>query len=615
MITSVGALADSPDPDLITLLKTQYRMNSSIMQISSSYIYADELIADDSVKERSLKDLPRVNGQSPSEEMNSVLEDELNALIWVDTAGKCIGDRQEDQGKAEDGSIIPLPAVLQTASKYNPGEVEIVVSIYKDLRENQRLDIDDIGIIAPYKAQVDLIRNALTVYEEGKPRSEVSTVDGFQGREKEVIVLSLTRSNPEREVGFLADIRRLNVAITRPKRLLIIVGDSQTVKSDPFINEIYSKVQLHGKVMGIYDFLSILKSNGEDDSKIRAHFNSGTHQTNALYKVKEKSTQPQEGEAGGEPKSAGAKKQKKPKKDQPKDQEAKPSEHEVKPEPEAQPKNNHYGISFDLYARIEVLLKWKEDSQEECPAAIKIYGKLEDQERQGLEVFQREHSELVDVKIVTKPKHSLTISRIKKNPKPQTDDGGEDEQSAEEAEGMTESKPDPDEEKRRKNAEKRARQKEAKRKQKEEEDKLAKLTEEEFLAKLLKEKEEKIESMKFCQATIGNTGNKCLKNVLLLGIVCKFCEVKFCATHAFASMHGCDDAEEDYYEQQRKEQLKALKKGGFANSKNDFTSEMLQERLRKMKMEAEEKRKPKTKEEEAKGKGGRGGRGGRGGKK
>ena len=165
------------------LLEIQYRMNTKIMNWSNHEFYQDRLVAADGVKDRLLEGFP-------------------HPLVLIDTAGG---------GVYESGEI----------SKYNPGEAEIVEKFVSELKA---CGVSDIAIITPYNAQVEVLR---TNFKE----LEVATVDGFQGREKDVIVISMVRSNRRQEVGFLADFRRLNVAVTRAKKLVCVVMDSDTVDS------------------------------------------------------------------------------------------------------------------------------------------------------------------------------------------------------------------------------------------------------------------------------------------------------------------------------------------------------------------------------------------------
>ena len=180
-----------------TLLDVQYRMNDSIMKFPSMQLYKDKLKSADLVKDISLLDLSGVQKN----------DDTVLQCIWYDTQG---GEFPEQI----------LESVKGGDSKYNEMELLIVKAHIKKLLKSG-VQPTDIGVIAPYAAQVLLLK------KQFGPDSqiEISTVDGFQGREKEVIILTLVRSNDDNEVGFLSEERRLNVAITRPKRQLCVIGD------------------------------------------------------------------------------------------------------------------------------------------------------------------------------------------------------------------------------------------------------------------------------------------------------------------------------------------------------------------------------------------------------
>lgn len=192
------------------LLTIQYRMNEEIMNFSSQEMYESKLIADKSVATQRLTDLPGVD----------VNEDTEMPLIWYDTQGD---DFLESSNEDEE----------VTASRFNENEALLVQDHISKLVESN-VPQEAIGVIAPYSAQVGLIKRL--IYEK-YPQVEISTVDGFQGREKEVIILSLVRSNENFEVGFLKDDRRLNVAITRPKKQLCIVGNMEILERSrvPFL--------------------------------------------------------------------------------------------------------------------------------------------------------------------------------------------------------------------------------------------------------------------------------------------------------------------------------------------------------------------------------------------
>ena len=121
-----------------------------------------------------------------------------------------------------------------------------MVNNYLDLGINEK----DIGIITPYWSQVALLRNMLE-----KVKVEISTVDGFQGSEKELIIVSMVRSNPKKNVGFLSEIRRINVTITRAKRGCVVIGDCETLSGDENIANLISHCKQKGVVWNVGEFL------------------------------------------------------------------------------------------------------------------------------------------------------------------------------------------------------------------------------------------------------------------------------------------------------------------------------------------------------------------------
>lgn len=185
------------------LLTVQYRMNEQIMTFPSSALYDQKLIADTSVATRVVSDLPGVD----------INDDTEKPLIWYDTQGD---DFFENSYPDED----------TVSSKFNESEALLVKGHIETLIESN-VSQEAIGVIAPYSAQVSLLKKLI---HEKHPLIEISTVDGFQGREKEVIILSLVRSNDKFEVGFLKEKRRLNVAMTRAKRQLCVVGNIETLE-------------------------------------------------------------------------------------------------------------------------------------------------------------------------------------------------------------------------------------------------------------------------------------------------------------------------------------------------------------------------------------------------
>jgi ATP-dependent RNA/DNA helicase IGHMBP2 len=194
--------------DAITrLLTVQYRMNQAIMDFSSREFYGGALVADASVAGHRLADLPGIRAEALTEE----------PVEFIDTAGAGYEEEREPDGE----------------SRLNRQEADIVCRKVRALLE-AGLAPGDVAVIAPYSAQVRLLRERLAM-----PGLEIDSVDGFQGREKEAVVISLVRSNVEGEIGFLADVRRTNVALTRARRKLIVVGDSATLAIDPFYTRLF----------------------------------------------------------------------------------------------------------------------------------------------------------------------------------------------------------------------------------------------------------------------------------------------------------------------------------------------------------------------------------------
>lgn len=202
-------------PETVTLLKMQYRMNEQIMKFSSEWFY---------------------NGMVESAPMVShrgILDYDI-PMMWIDTA--------ECDGKEE--------FVGENFGRINRAEAELTLQTLQQYLEKigkQRIleESIDVGIISPYRAQVQLLRKELRKREFFRPYRHlltVNTVDGFQGQERDIILISLVRSNDGGDIGFLRDLRRMNVAITRARMKLIILGSSETMTSHPFYKKLYEYV-------------------------------------------------------------------------------------------------------------------------------------------------------------------------------------------------------------------------------------------------------------------------------------------------------------------------------------------------------------------------------------
>jgi superfamily I DNA and/or RNA helicase len=202
-------------------LRTQYRMHGAIMGFSSREFYEGELEADPSVSGHRLCDLP---GVVPSLLTETPVE-------FIDTAGAGYDEEVEPDGE----------------SRFNAQEAAVVCRKVRALLE-AGVAAADVAVIAPYAAQVRLLRERL-----GVPGLEIDSVDGFQGREKEAAVLSLVRSNPEGEIGFLADVRRTNVALTRARRKLLVIGDSATLAAHPFYQRLLEYFEGIGAYRSVWE--------------------------------------------------------------------------------------------------------------------------------------------------------------------------------------------------------------------------------------------------------------------------------------------------------------------------------------------------------------------------
>jgi ATP-dependent RNA/DNA helicase IGHMBP2 len=184
------------------MLNVQYRMHQDIMSFSSEVFYDGNLQADETVRTALLADLPQVASTPLT----------TTPIHFIDIAGASYDEELEPDGD----------------SRMNRQEAELVVKKVENLIISGVIP-ENIAVISPYSAQIKHLRDLIR-----QPAIEVDSIDGFQGREKEAVIVSLVRSNREGEVGFLADTRRMNVALTRARRKLIVIGDSATITNHPF---------------------------------------------------------------------------------------------------------------------------------------------------------------------------------------------------------------------------------------------------------------------------------------------------------------------------------------------------------------------------------------------
>ena len=233
-------------PEVVTLLKIQYRMNEEIMRFSSDWFYGGQVESAPQIKYRSILDFD-------------------HPITWIDTSNEENRITIEGEDAPEDSASTSSPStanqnsdlnfkeqfVGESYGRINKAEAELTLltlAEYFTKIGKQRVlgDSIDVGIISPYRAQVQYLKKLIKKYEFFKPYRRlisVNTVDGFQGQERDVILISLVRSNDEGQIGFLKDLRRMNVAMTRARMKLIILGNKDTMTKHPFYKKLWEYVE------------------------------------------------------------------------------------------------------------------------------------------------------------------------------------------------------------------------------------------------------------------------------------------------------------------------------------------------------------------------------------
>ena len=234
-------------PEVVTLLKIQYRMNEEIMRFSSDWFYGGQVESAPQIKYRSILDFD-------------------HPITWIDTSNEENQITIEGEDAPEDSASTSSSVsaanqnsdlnfkeqfVGESFGRINKAEAELTLltlAEYFTKIGKQRVlgDSIDVGIISPYRAQVQYLKKLIKKYEFFKPYRRlisVNTVDGFQGQERDVILISLVRSNDEGQIGFLKDLRRMNVAMTRARMKLIILGNKDTMTQHPFYKKLWEYVE------------------------------------------------------------------------------------------------------------------------------------------------------------------------------------------------------------------------------------------------------------------------------------------------------------------------------------------------------------------------------------
>ena len=236
-------------PDQVNLLDTQYRMHQTIMGFSNNWFYQNELKAHESVKDRMLFSKERISELTES------------PVVFIDTAGCGFEEQMVAVGGGSSGH-----------SRFNPEEALLIREhLIKLMGAFPEKFETSIGILSPYRGQVDHLHEVFSEDNQFKPylsgkkiNSEeaepttgitINTIDGFQGQERAIVYISLVRSNPKNDIGFLRDFRRMNVAMTRAQKLLVVVGDSATIGNNPFYEAFLDYCSEHGKYDTAWSYL------------------------------------------------------------------------------------------------------------------------------------------------------------------------------------------------------------------------------------------------------------------------------------------------------------------------------------------------------------------------
>ena len=206
------------------LLNVQYRMHEIIMGFSNQQFYENQLVAAESVR------------------LSRLLIENNTPVLFIDTAGCGFEEKRNETN----------------LSRYNPGEVQILCEHLYQLKDAfVEEDFPNIALISPYREQVVFMQEHISEDEQlSEAALTINTIDGFQGQEREVVYISLVRSNEKGEIGFLSDYRRMNVAMTRAKKQLIIIGDSATIGNTPFYGAFLEYCERHGDYLTAWEYMA-----------------------------------------------------------------------------------------------------------------------------------------------------------------------------------------------------------------------------------------------------------------------------------------------------------------------------------------------------------------------
>ncbi|CAI5700818.1 unnamed protein product [Peronospora effusa] len=532
-VTLFDRIASFPTTQsIVKMLNTQYRMHEDISEWSSQAMYKGELKSFEGVAKRMLHELPHVNITKDDELLDAT-------LLLLDTAG-CELEEDADDDEGKEHSILRL-------SKSNEGEARVVARHVRALLA-AGLKEDEIAVITPYNKQVQILKALLL---ESYPKLEIRSVDGFQGCEKEAVVMSLVRSNALRQVGFLSDDRRMNVAITRAKRHVAVVCDTDTISSHKFLATLVNHFEKFGEYRSAQEYLEEDAVQGVVDEQVML----------ALSAPVAKSESSRASGAGSSSKSAAkahhaknAKpKQKRNSKNDVKADLVPASKHveatQAAYESQEFPMNTNPAIGSEHVVDDEK--KRSEDELEDKAAATKSVSPITDPESENewedkapatrsiFQMMETMSDSSDDVSESSGDQEDVDEGEVSSDPSKICNlEAGRDLKDANSLLkdlhlsrlARQPAPPAPSSKKRNKTKKKKGAAKAAK---------AAPIDE-------LKDGEDELEFLTR-QASKSLTcafqdSNRCKKNITMFGNVCKFCKLKFCFSHALPEVHGCGDA-------------------------------------------------------------------------
>ncbi|KAG7397992.1 DNA-binding protein SMUBP-2 [Phytophthora boehmeriae] len=491
---------------IVKMLDTQYRMHENISEWSSQAMYKGELKSFEGVAKRKLHELPHVAITKDDELLDAT-------LLLLDTAG-C--DLEEDDNEDEDSG----KSTMLQLSKSNAGEAQIVARHVRALLD-AGLKEDEVAVITPYNKQVQVLKALLL---ESFPKLEIRSVDGFQGCEKEAVVMSLVRSNAARQVGFLADDRRMNVAITRAKRHVAVVCDTDTISSHKFLGVLVKHFEKFGEYRSAQEYLDEDVVEGAVDETLMLSLSSATSEAkrrgDATAPSHATSSKPKLAPVGNNAKSKKAKQTQKFKMTAHTNSIPKPDVIAITPKDEAVTDEQKLHV-IEAKANADTVDDGSADGElEDKPAKKSVFQLMDSDSDSSAEELEGNNDEKLpnpddgpDLNAANSLLNDLHLSRLARQPQPPPAPASsgkkkkKNKKSKKKSQGKTDGAAPVDD-------------------VQDGEDELAFLT----------RQASKSSSCAF------QSSARCRKSISMLGSVCKFCKLKFCYDHALPEVHGCGDA-------------------------------------------------------------------------